>query len=214
MSNIYILSGLGADERAFQKIDFSGFDPVFIRWIKPEKDESIELYASRLRQQIVTPNPTLIGLSFGGMVAVEVAKQIQTKQVILLASAKSKYEIPKLYRFGGRTGFVKFLPVKLLKRSNFISNWLFGVETTFEKQLLRQILADTDADFMKWAIHAITVWENEKVPENITHIHGTKDRILPFRNVKCDIAIEGGGHFMTLSKAEEIMGKLKMILQE
>lgn len=76
MSTIYIFSGLGVDERVFRYLDFSGMDVRFIHWIRPLPDESIKLYAQRLRQQIVTDKPILIGLSFGGIIAVEVGRLI------------------------------------------------------------------------------------------------------------------------------------------
>ena len=77
---LYIFSGLGADERVFQRLDFPGFSTTFIKWIVPQDKETIENYATRLLDQITTTNPTLIGLSFGGLIAVEVAKQIDLFQ--------------------------------------------------------------------------------------------------------------------------------------
>lgn len=78
---IYILNGLGADERVFQLLDFSDFSPIFIQWIIPEQNESIENYASRLLQQIDTPNPLILGLSFGGMMATEISKLIDVENL-------------------------------------------------------------------------------------------------------------------------------------
>ena len=98
MKTVYVFSGLGADERVFHKIDFSGYDVHFIKWITPQKNESIESYALRLTSQITKPLPVLIGLSFGGMMAVEVAKHIATEKIILISSAKSKNEIPFYFR--------------------------------------------------------------------------------------------------------------------
>jgi thioesterase domain-containing protein len=86
---LYIFSGLGADERVFQRLSFYGFRTTFVKWIVPLKKEKIEDYATRILDQITTVNPTLIGLSFGGLIAVEVAKQIETDKVILIASAKT-----------------------------------------------------------------------------------------------------------------------------
>ncbi len=110
---LYIFSGLGADERVFQRLDFPGFSTTFIKWIVPQDKETIENYATRLLDQITTTNPTLIGLSFGGLIAVEVAKQIDTEKVILIASAKTKKEIPFYYRFAGQLGLQKLLPTRL-----------------------------------------------------------------------------------------------------
>lgn len=209
---LYIFSGLGADERVFQKIDFSNFSTTIIKWIIPLDKETIEYYATRLLDQITTTKPILIGLSFGGLMAVEVAKQIETEKVILISSAKTKYEIPFYYRFAGQLGLHKLLPTKLLKSSNFITNWFFGTNSTFDKQLLKQILIDTDPTFLKWAIDKVTHWTNKTQTKNLFHIHGTSDRILPFKFVYSNSTIKNGGHLMTLNKAYELNNILRQHL--
>ena len=206
---IYIFSGLGADERVFQRLDFSDFEPTFIKWIPPLGKETIEHYARRLLDQIPTTNPTILGLSFGGMIAIEVAKQIDTEKVILISSAKTKKEIPIYYRFAGIFRLHQLLPATLLKRSNFITNWIFGAGSSFDKQLLKQILIDTDQTFLKWAIDKVVSWENLRETKNIFHIHGTHDRIFPLRFANCNTIIKNGGHMMVLNKAEEINSVLR-----
>jgi pimeloyl-ACP methyl ester carboxylesterase len=201
---LYIFSGLGADERVFQLLDFSGFSTTFIKWIVPQDKETIEQYATRLLDQITTTKPTLIGLSFGGLIAVEVAKQIDTEKVILIASAKTKNEIPFYYRFAGQLKIHRLLPTRLLKSSNFVTNWFFGTSSTFDKQLLKQILMDTDPTFLKWAIDKVARWTNQTQTKNLFHIHGTSDRILPLSFLKCNYTIKNGGHLMTLNKADEL----------
>jgi pimeloyl-ACP methyl ester carboxylesterase len=209
---LYIFSGLGADESVFHRLDFSGFSTTFIKWIVPQKTEIIEHYATRLLDQITTTKPILIGLSFGGLIAVEVAKQIETEKVILIASAKTKKEIPFYYRFAGQLRLHKLLPTRLLKRSNFVTNWFFGTSSTFDKQLLKQILLVTDPTFLKWAIDKIVRWTNQTQTQNIFHIHGTSDRILPLCFVNCNQSINNGGHLMTLNKSEELNTILRQLL--
>jgi pimeloyl-ACP methyl ester carboxylesterase len=209
---LYIFSGLGADERVFQRLDFSGFSPNFVKWIIPQDKETIEQYATRLLDQITTTKPTLIGLSFGGLIAVEVAKQIDTEKVIIIASAKTKNAIPFYYRFAGQLGLHKLLPTGLLKSSNFITNWFFGTSSTFDKQLLRQILIDTDPTFLKWAIDKVARWTNHIQIENILHIHGTNDKILPQKFVYCNVSIKNGGHLMTINKSDELNNILSQYL--
>ncbi len=201
---LYIFSGLGADERVFQRLNFSDYSTTFIKWIVPKDIETIEHYASRLLDQIPTTKPTLIGLSFGGLIAVEVAKQIDTEKVILIASAKTKNEIPFYYRFAGQLRLHKLLSTRLLKSSNLITNWFFGTSSAFDKQLLKQILIDTDPTFLKWAIDKVARWTNQTQTKNLFHIHGTSDRILPFKFVNCNSTIKNGGHLMTLNKAVEL----------
>lgn len=201
---MYIFSGLGADERVFQKLDFSGLDVTFVNWIIPLEKESIEQYATRLLDQILSKNPIVIGLSFGGIMAVEIAKQIETKKIILIAFAKTKDEIPFYFRSVGKLNLHKILPSSLLRSSNFMTNWFFGTTSLGDKQLLKQILIDTNPVFLKWALDKVAKWKNVDQPKNIFHIHGDSDRILPLQFVKADVIVKKGGHLMTLDKAEEL----------
>ena len=182
MEKLYLFSGLGADEKFFQGLDFQHFTPIFIKWEVPDGKETIEEYATRLLDQITMPRPILIGLSFGGIMAVEVAKQIETEKVVLISSAKTKKEIPFYYRFAGSLG------------------------------LHQQTLIETEPAFLKWAIDKVAHWANETLIPGIFHIHGARDRILPLRFVDCDQTIKNGGHLMVLNKSEELNKILKMII--
>lgn len=204
MKNVYILSGLGADKRVFQKMDFSEYNTTFVEWISPNKTDNIESYAKKLTEQIKHEKPILIGLSFGGIIATEIAKIIETEKIILIGSAKTKSEIPNYYRIAGKLKLHKLLPEKLMKIPNFFSFWFFGTENGNDKKILSEILKDTDENFLKWAIDKIVNWENEIEHKNLIHIHGTADRILPINFINCQIIIENGGHFMTLNKAREL----------
>lgn len=204
MKNVYVFSGLGADKRVFQNMDFSDCNANFVDWIAPNENEKIETYAKRLTEQINHEKPILVGLSFGGIIATEVAKIIETEKIILIASAKNQTEIPNYYRVAGKLKLHKLLPAKLIKMPNFISFWFFGAENKSDKKLLAEILKDTDEKFLKWAIDKIVTWKNKTENKNSVHIHGTSDRILPMKFVKWNLKVENGGHFMTLNKASEL----------
>jgi len=212
-SNLYIFSGLGTDHRVFQRVDFGEWNPKYIQWITPEKQETIEQYALRLSKQIPEENPTIIGLSFGGMVAIEVSKLLNPKQLILLATAKTKQEIPWYYKAAGKMNLHRLLPLRFLTHSTTLSNWFFGTTDAFDRNLLKQILLETNPVFLKWSIDQIVKWNNETLIENGTHIHGTNDRILPKQFVKADCSIERGGHFMTVNKADEVSLLIQQIIK-
>lgn len=201
---LYIFSGLGADERVFQKLDFSEYTTNFIKWIEPLDNETIEQYSLRLITQISSENPIIIGLSFGGIIAIKIAKLIETEKVILIASAKTKYEIPFYYRLLGKLKIHNLIPARILKSSNFFINWFFGLSSPFEIELLKQILRDTNPIYLKWALNIIVKWENTSKISNLIHIHGSNDRIFPVKFLKCNYIVEGGGHFMTLNKVNEL----------
>lgn len=212
MKRIFIFSGLGTDERVFKYLEFPGCEVTFVKWIKPFKSETLQDYSKRLTEQITAQKPTIVGLSFGGIVATEVSKIIEPEKLILIASAKTYKEVPFYFRIAGKLKLQKLLPVSLLKAQNFISNWFFGIQSFEDKKLLGEILHDTDPDFLKWAIDQIVNWKNEIVVANVKHIHGTADRILPFRYIKADFAIEKGGHFMTVNKSSELNSIIKTLL--
>jgi len=206
---LYILSGLGADERVFQRLNFEEFSITYIKWIVPLNNETIENYAKRLIEQIITSKPILIGLSFGGLIAIEIAKQIETQKVILISSAKTYKEIPIYFRIAGQIGIHKLLSSQILKSTNFVTNWFFGVNSKIDKQILKDVINDTDPTFLKWAIDKAVRWNNHTQIQNLFHIHGKSDKILPSRFVSCNQIINSGGHLMVLDKHEE----LNIILQ-
>jgi pimeloyl-ACP methyl ester carboxylesterase len=201
---IYIFSGLGADERVFNNCTFHSYTPCFIPWQKPFKKETITEYATRLRLKIKEPNPTLLGISFGGIIAIEIAKQIHVEKLYLISSVETKLEIPFVYRLAGKFKLHKLIPYQLFKLPNPITYWAFGVKSNQDRLILKQIILETDVQFLKWAIQEIITWKNEeKFPFTIT-IHGGKDRLLPPVKKNYQLLIPDGGHLMILSNALEV----------
>jgi len=214
MKSVYIFSGLGTDERVFNHIDLTGFNKIFIEWVAPQSNESIEKYSQRLSRQIKLPRPVIIGLSFGGIVAMEVCKYVEVEKVVLIASAKTRKEIPFYFKVAGALCLNKLVPTDLLRSSTFISNWAFGVSSSNDKRLLSEILKDTDPVFLRWAINEIVHWKNKTACAKVIHVHGRMDRILPFMFVKADISIATGGHFMTVNRSTELTRIIRSILED
>jgi pimeloyl-ACP methyl ester carboxylesterase len=214
MRPVYIFSGLGTDERVFNDIDLTGFNKIFIEWVAPQGKESIESYSQRLSLQIKLDRPVLIGLSFGGIVAMEVCKYVAVEMVILIASAKTRKEIPFYYKIAGALCLNKLVPTDLLRSSTFISSWAFGASSMSDKRLLSEILKDTDPAFLRWAINEIVHWKNKTTCSKVIHVHGRSDRILPFMFVKADIAIAKGSHFMTVNRSTELTRIIRSILED
>lgn len=213
MKKVYFISGLGADKRIFSFLDLSFCEPVFIDWITPEKNEPLQSYALRLRNQIPDTSPVIIGISFGGMLTTEMAKADPSVRAIILSSNKTKTEFPGYFRVGLYLPLYKWSPVALAKKVTLKTSAILGGTTVEEKKLLHQIIRESDMGFVRWAISAILHWKNTTIPSNIIHVHGTADKLLPFRYVKADYAIEGGTHVMTLDKHREISLLLKELIQ-
>lgn len=128
MTTIYCISGIGADERIFRRLNIPGVVLQHIKWVEPGKNDTIATYAQKLLPQIPEENPVLLGVSFGGMVAIEINKLVPVRQIFLVSSSKTKNEIPFYYRWYGRLGLYRFISPQLLKLHNRLSNVMFSLK--------------------------------------------------------------------------------------
>lgn len=213
MKKVYFISGLGADKRVFSFLDLSFCEPVFIDWITPETSESLQHYALRLRRSIPEEAPCIIGISFGGMLATEMAKADPLVKAIIIASNKTSDEFPSYLRTGSYFPIYKWTSASLAKNFMLRSAWILGGKSKEAKDLLQQIIMDADILFVRWAIGAILQWKNKEVPANLIHLHGTADKLLPYRYVKADHTIEGGTHVMPLDDHEEVSALLRKLIE-
>lgn len=214
MENIYCLSGLGADERIFSKLDFGDHHVTYLKWFKPLKSESIAAYARRLADKITLPQPILIGISFGGMMCIEVAKLIAVKKVIIISSIKTTHELPLWMKLAGKLKLNKIFPMRSFKLIEPLEDYNLGVETPEEKNMVRKYRRSIDRTYADWAINCVLNWQNKEVPVNVIHLHGEKDRIFKIKKIKADHLVKTGGHFMVMNRAAEINKLLAGIINQ
>lgn len=201
---VYLFSGLGADSSIFMNLDLPGYHKVYINWIPALPKESITQYATRIKSQITVENPDIIGLSFGGIVAVEVSKQIKVDKMVLISSVKTRNELNRFQFFFMKLGMYRIIPGPLIRRANFLTYQYFGARSPKDKKTLTNLLAQTDASFFRWALGSIAYWDNKLAPERTIQIHGTADRVITGKRVHPDYRIKGGGHLMVFNKADTI----------
>jgi pimeloyl-ACP methyl ester carboxylesterase len=213
MKHIYCISGFGADERVFSKLTFAGYEIHFIHWIIPEKNESISAYAKRLTEQIYHDNPILIGLSFGGMMCIEIAKLISIEKIILISSIKSFHEIPLWIKLSRKLRINKIFPMRSFRVTEPIENYNLGVESIEEKEMVHLYRKNISRQYTDWAVNIILNWKNDEVPRNLFHIHGTNDRIFPLKNVKPDYIVNTGGHLMIMNRFNVVNEYINTILK-
>jgi pimeloyl-ACP methyl ester carboxylesterase len=199
MKELFLISGLGADRRVFEFLDLAGYNLNYVNWIPPQPNETIEHYAKRLLEQIPVKKPILIGVSFGGMIAIEIGKLIETERIILISSAKTRSELPWYFKLGGKLKLNRLFPSS---PPSFVLFYSFGVKEKYEKELLMNIVRETDLIFLNWALAKIFIWRNDKLLRNVIRIHGTNDKLFPHQ--KADHLIEKGGHFMIVNRASEV----------
>ncbi|HEY9262632.1 alpha/beta hydrolase [Chitinophaga sp.] len=191
-----------------------GYHKVYINWIPALPHESLTQYAGRIKSQITVENPYIIGLSFGGIMAVEVSKQIRVKKMVLISSVRTRRELNKVQFFFMKMGLYRIIPGSLIKRTNFLTYRYFGTRTPSDKEALTKLLLETDVTFFRWALKAIAFWDNKEAPERTILIHGTADRVIASRLVSPDYRIKGGGHLMILDKADTISKIIRNYFRE
>lgn len=197
--NLYMIGGLGADERVFKYLKLDTRIQV-IRWLEPMPNQTLRSYSRRLLDQIHQKEEFgLLGVSFGGIVAVEISKLVKPQKLILISSVETSNQLPRIYRFLGRTRILNLIPSLMIKPPKLILGTLFGTKNT---ELLNQIIKDTEPKFIRWALNSIISWSNDSKINETLRIHGTNDRLIPLKGDA--IQIKNGGHFMIVDRAAEI----------
>jgi len=202
---IYLIPGVGANDKIFANLDLTGYEVVHLKWPKHKKNEHLESYVKKLLPQIKKDTqPVLIGMSFGGVVAIELAKLIGPAKTILISSIKTYHERPLKFLFLNSLKFHRLVPGKLVVEFRFWMRWLLGKLSTEDLAMIEEMVKDIDIEFNEWAVDQVINWKNEWIPENLLHIHGTRDRIFPNFYLKNVTQIKGGTHFMVVNRAKEI----------
>ena len=205
--SIVLLSGLGADGRLFreQKARFPGLTAV--SWIEPRGSESLADYAARLASDISGLHASYLGgASFGGMVALEVARVLQPKGVFLLGSCRSPRSIGGIFRIGTR--IASALPESLLRRGELFAPQVARVMGSRNREiamLLAEMYRSVSPRLIRWGAGAIRNWpgvEDPGVP--VHHIHGQCDRVIPLRGLRPDRVVPEAGHLLTLTHPEAV----------
>ncbi len=216
--NVYLLPGLGYDHRIFGRLDFKNIQPIPLNWIEPKHKESIDQYAKRMAQDIPerSKKVTLIGHSLGGIMAQEIANIRKVEKVILIGSIQSRAELPFYFKMIAPLRLHKLFTKELCIRS--IPYWgkNHGFVSNEDQDLFKSMLGQQSNNYLQWAFRQLSIWQKTAIPEHtkVFHIHGKKDKTLPFRLVqKPDFPISDGGHIISYRRPEEVSAILNNLLQ-
>ncbi|MEM8892387.1 MAG: alpha/beta hydrolase [Bacteroidota bacterium] len=201
---IYAIPGLGVDERIFYDLELEA-KMVYLNWIDPRPHDSASSYARRLAEKIEHEEDCiLMGLSFGGVMAQEIARIRPVKKMILLSTMKSSAEKPF------QMAFMRHIPLYYLSKGNwrveFFAKFapIFGIEDEADIALIKDMFLQFDDAYRMWAIKTICGWEGEEPQLPYIHIHGNKDKVFPISNIKEPVVVKGGNHYMVKQRAKEI----------
>src|SRR5260221_1432590 len=207
--DIYCISGLGADQQIFSQLKVPGVRLLHLPWLIPHSDESIEAYALRMKAGIDGESPVLLGVSFGGMMAVEIAKYYVAATVIIVSSIGRRQSLPWWMSICGRLGLNRLISARPRKGMRWLENYYLGVETTEDAGLSDEFRRKADPHYLYWAVGRILNWKNEWLPDRFYHLHGNRDKIFPLRRVKATHIGPGGGRFLGNKPPEKLNKMLR-----
>lgn len=212
--HLYLLPGLGADGRLYDRIDFGQRTAHRIDWPAMPEGSSLRDYAEVVARRVDTSQPhTLIGVSLGGMVAQEMASITKPARTIIISSWKGPHEMPVPIRLLRGTHAEKLVTPAFMKHGLQIMRWQMGLETAEDTALFDAFITATPLEQVRVQIAAVLGWEGPSSPvTGLVHIHGDHDRLMPIAPIEESIVIGGGGHFMVFNRAAEVGSAIRNAL--
>ena len=202
MARCLLIPGMGADARMLAPQRAALPEVGVLEWIEPAApDEPITEYAARLAAKVGTSIPFLLGgVSFGAVMALEVARHAKPAAVLLIAGWRSPAALPLHARLLAATGpWAPVWPFRLAVRSDIVAR-IFGLHTKEQRRLFADMFRCASPAFLHWAARAIAGWRGaEALDVPVLHLHGAEDRIVPARGVDADIVVHGAGHLVNLT---------------
>lgn len=214
MSKLFLISGLGADERAFDRLTNLPLDTVMVKWIANQPNESLYDYSQRLIDQYgITPADRVAGLSFGGVVAQQIASIIGMRDVILISSFRTIDDLHSFFRYALISKSYHLMPSsKLPWITETIANYI-NSGSDISRETLVEMLEDTDMTLMKWSIARIAELRTP-IDESLTlyNIIGTKDRIVKAWTNPHTIKIDEGSHIMVYDRGKSVSQTIRSLM--
>lgn len=177
----------------------------FLEWLMPlSKNESLKDYVKRFAKQITEKNAVFIGVSFGGVLAQELAQILPCKKIILISSVKSPNEYSTFFKIVKSTRVYKLLPISFINwGEDFLrKNGSKKIKNTLT--VYRKFLPIRNKTYTQWAVRSFLHWKGCKNDKDLLHLHGDKDKIIPVKYIRQCILINRGTHVMILTKSSSI----------
>ena len=172
---IVLLPGLNGDPRVF-----TCQAARVVRWPAPLRSERLADYARRVAGSLEGAGPcAVVGVSFGGIVAGELARHLEARCCVVVSSARDRWGLP--------AGVRRLRPVAAVTPA----------------AVLR--LGGGRPAFGRWAVWAMARWTPSGPPPcPVFQIHGSRDAVFPRGAATADRVVPGGGHLIARTHGGEV----------
>ncbi len=220
MAQLLLLPGIGANHLLFSKTLKAFPEAQVPEWQIPLPRESLAAYAKRWAPSFSNGPYALVGMSFGGMVALELSKWVNTQSVVLLSSCWKTRAI--MTRFRVLEQMSRWVPDAVVRHGVRT----LGAPVTAKRQavppaerdLLVQMSRELNLPFARWACFAASTWQfdlttEENRPYPVLALHGRKDRVIPLVEEPWVDVVEDGRHLLPLTHPDRVNEIIRRALQ-
>lgn len=192
----YILPGIGADATMYGPAFKNVQDVQCLDWPIYHNEKSIKDISIRIiREYNIDSSDIVGGSSLGGIVAAEIAKNVEVKKIVLIGSTLTAENISPILK--KLSVLSEIVPIHLIQA-------FAGKASLIDKNNLLKMFSTVDSAFIKAMCKAVFEWEGNPLPQcDYSHIHGAKDFIIYPPKTGAKI-IDDGGHLIALSHEEEV----------
>ena len=212
---LVLFSGMGGDGRLFRSIRLPEAEIVTPDHTEPAQGETLTQYASRIADGLnIQPADIVGGVSFGGMLAGEIARQRPVAGLILLGSCLRPGRLPWSYRWVERLG--RFIPDLVLGVRSWrpLVRWRFAPLTREAETCLIEMAVSYPTAQIRAFGRMVIGWtgvDNLACP--VLSIHGDWDRIIPLKCAEPDLILKDAGHAFTLTHADQTNSAIREFLR-
>ena len=207
---------MGADASVFQPQKIAFPHLIVPDWPAPQPADDLSSYCRRLADEINPGGPCFVGgASFGGAIALEMTRHLDTIACFLIGSVRGPHEMPwRIRAFRSFGPAIGLLPISMLQRSADSSR--AAASRTGAKHLagVMSQFSQADADVLRWSARQILRWDERYDDGVVRHIHGDRDRVFPVGNVHPDEIVSGGGHVISMTHGARVNEFLRKHIDE
>lgn len=204
---VFLITGFALDKRAFDLMELPADPFRTLDLIPVRKGETLREYAVRMAREIgLAPGDIIGGVSLGGMLALEMAKAIDVRGVLLIASATHPRHIRK--RFKMWAPLASRTPQAVIRRIFTLIPWVLAWQRMLSPSS-QALLADIMGKFPPALLQAfpamIMKWPGCKPPEKFRHIHSEGDWLIrPDGDPATLTIVKGKNHLITVSHPQAV----------
>jgi pimeloyl-ACP methyl ester carboxylesterase len=205
--DILLFPGMGVDARMFAELKRRIRGLEVAPWNQPTAEPDLAAYARTYVPLIERLRPRVIGgCSFGGMLALEIARLVKPERAVLIGSCRDQRSIHWTLRFFSKiAGSLPRWSLRMRSSLSSLACWYFGVERPEQRGDFVAMLRETSPDFLRWASSAVGGWPGASdLALPIMQIHGQQDRLMPSKRSQASEFVANAGHMVAMTHAQEI----------